>query len=339
MLIQRQLQTEDFYAKLPSTAKASNRISREVKENTQTNNSIVCDETNRLRKVANMKERLSNALDIKQIDTKYSVLMSVYIKEDPKFLQESIDSILAQTIPPDEILILKDGPLTPQLEETLENFKSNNKAIKTVSYKVNRGLGPVLADGVILAKNNLIARMDSDDIAAPDRCEMQLECFKNSPNLDIVGCNVTEFMDSIDNIVTYRSMPEHQDDILAFSRKRNPFAHPSVMFKKNSVLNAGNFRDYKYCEDYDLWVRMIQNGAICYNIQKFLVNMRTSSAFYARRGGLNYVTSIVRFKTELLRIGHFGIFDYAFSTTSSIFVGLMPSIIRSGIYSNLLRKK
>ena len=246
--------------------------------------------------------------------------------------------MLSQTLVPDEILILKDGPLTSELNDVLKHFKSlNQSVVKIISFKKNRGLGPVLADGVILARNNLIARMDSDDIADPTRCEKQINYFINNPSYDIIGSNVTEFKNSIEKIVSSRIMPQNQDDILAYSRKRNPFAHPSVMFKKDTAISAGNYRDYKLCEDYDLWVRMIKNGSRCYNIQKNLVSMRLDNNFYARRGGFTYVRRIVIFKKELLDSGYCSFRDFLISATSTVLLGMLPNILRSKLYYHLLR--
>ena len=281
-----------------------------------------------------------SALKNTQNHKKYTVLMSVYAKEDPYYLSQSIVSILSQSVKPDEILILKDGPLTDELDDLLNELQSRNvDTVKIVSFKQNRGLGKVLADGVMLSKNKFIARMDSDDIANVYRCELQLNEFLRDPTLDIVGSNVTEFTDNVDNVKSTRKMPENHEEILVFSHKRNPFAHPSVMFKKDSVLAAGNYRSFKFCEDYDLWVRMILNGAKCYNVQKNLVSMRISSDFYKRRGGANYVKSIVKFKKELHDIGHFNKKDFILSAASTVLVGLMPNYIRSKLYTHILRKQ
>jgi lipopolysaccharide/colanic/teichoic acid biosynthesis glycosyltransferase/glycosyltransferase involved in cell wall biosynthesis len=270
-------------------------------------------------------------------NSKYTVLMSVYAKERPEFLLESVMSMLNQTLKPNEILILKDGQLSFELEEVLDRLSSSHENIRIVGFDENRGLGPVLADGVKLAKNDLIARMDSDDISNPERCELQLNEFVKDPSLDVVGSNVTEFIDKPNNIIAQRVMPKTNSEIVSFSKKRNPLAHPSVMFKKETVLEAGNYRDFKQCEDYDLWIRMIKNGAKCHNIQKFLVYMRISPDFYARRGGLTYVKHILKFKRELLLSGHYSYKDFIVSGTSSAAVGLMPNFMRSKLYSRFLR--
>jgi len=325
--------TGAFFAELPKQNKASGRITRKK--------AVAVDETTAnesSKKTYLPKSNISKSKRVLSGKNNYTVLMSVYAKEQPAYLESSIQSMLDQTVKPSEILVLKDGPLTPELDNVLDKFISKHgTAVKVVSFEHNRGLGPVLADGVALARNNLIARMDSDDIADSTRCEKQLECFNRNHSYDIVGCNVTEFMDNIENVIAERTMPEHQANILVFSRKRNPFAHPSVMFKKDSVLTAGNYREYKLCEDYDLWVRMIQDGARCYNIQEYLVNMRLSPDFYARRGGLAYVKQIIGFKKKLLDSGYYSTRDFVVSAASTAVVGLMPNKSRSLMYSRFLR--
>lgn len=267
---------------------------------------------------------------------KFSVLMSVYKKENPQFLQEAIDSIFNQSLIPTELVIVQDGPLTEGLYTVLD--KASGKyphIIKRHVLKLNMGLGLALRRGVELCRYDWIARMDSDDISDYTRFSKQLECVQKDAAIDIIGSNIIEFTDSTDTIVAKRVMPETHEEIKAFSRRRNPFAHPSVMFRKSAALEAGNYRDYPSCEDYDLWTRMIKNGARCYNIQQNLVSMRTSSDFYKRRGGIKYLRSIIRFKYHLAAIGYSSKADFLASSASSLVIGIMPADIRSWIYESL----
>lgn len=269
----------------------------------------------------------------------FSVLMSVYKKEKPKYLKESIESIINQTVKPNEIIVLKDGILTEELDETIQYFEDKfNDLIKVVSFEKNRGLGETLKDGVKLAKYDLIARMDSDDISEPDRFEIQIEKFKNNPELDIVGGCVSEFIENKENIISYKKMPEYNEEIFEYSHRRNPFAHPTVMFKKNKVLEAGNYRDCYLCEDYDLWIRMIKNNAQCYNIQRKLVNMRISEEFYKRRGGLKYFKSISKFKIRQYKEEYYSLKDLIISCGSHFIICIIPNCIRKRIYMKVLRK-
>lgn len=271
---------------------------------------------------------------------KYTVLMSVYFKELPNRLEESINSMLEQSISPDEILLLEDGPLTKELYETIEKYK-NNKIIKVVSFEKNRGLGPVLADGVVLARNKLVARMDTDDISEKDRCEKQLKIFEKNPELAIVGGGVREFLnDDITDVVSKRNMPETYEEIYKYAHTRSPFAHPTVMFNKEKIIEAGNYRKCDLFEDYDLWVRILQKEFKCYNIQEKLVNMRVSKEFYARRGGWSYLKKIIKFKYDFYKNKKFySLKDFIVSTSAHTVVCLLPGKLRYKVYIKLLRKE
>ena len=269
----------------------------------------------------------------------YSVLMSVYDKEKPEWLKQSIQSMLDQTIVTNDFVIVKDGKLTNKLDEIISEYsKKYPDLFNIVELEENQGLGPALAIGIIECKNELIARMDSDDISIQNRCEKQLKIFKENPNMDIVGSNIAEFIDNIDNIQAYRILPEQDNEIKKYARRRNPFGHPSIMFKKSKVLEAGNYRSYYLCEDYDMWIRMIQKNAHCYNIQKILVYMRIGEDFYRRRGGIKYLKSILKFKKEQYRNGFYSKKDYIISSGSHIFMCLMPNCIREFFYKKLLRR-
>lgn len=271
---------------------------------------------------------------------KYSVLMSVYYKENPQWFCESIKSMINQTVFPDEFVLVKDGKLTDELDAVIDKYlKKYPKLFKIISLENNVGLGPALAIGIESCTNEFIARMDSDDYSVPNRIEEQFKIFENDNSYDLVGSNVDEFQDSIDNVVSKCILPEKHHSIEQFSKKRCPFRHPSLLYKKSAVMRAGNYRNYPYCEDYDLYIRMICSGAKCYNIQNVLVYMRVSDNFYKRRGGIKYLTHIMRFKNEQLKTGYYTFSDYIKTSLPHIVVSLMPNTIRDYIYVNLLRKK
>lgn len=181
--------------------------------------------------------------------------------------------------------------------------------------------------------------MDSDDISVCDRCEKQLKKFAENPELDIIGSNIAEFIDNTKNVQAYRNLPETDEQIRKFAKRRNPFGHPSIMFKRSKVLEAGNYREYYLCEDYDMWIRMIEHGAKCYNFQEILVFMRIGENFYKRRGGIKYLKSILKFKKEQYKKGFFSKKDYFISAGTHIVICLMPNKIRDLFYKKVLRGK
>ena len=180
--------------------------------------------------------------------------------------------------------------------------------------------------------------MDSDDISRKDRIEKELKIIQEY-NLDMVGSNIAEFTGDIKNIRAYRVLPEKHNEIIKFAKKRNPFGHPSMLLRKSKILEAGNYRTYYLCEDYDMWIRLFNVNAKAYNIQENLVYMRVSDDFYKRRGGIKYLKSILKFKTEQVKNGFFSKKDYIISSSASIITCLMPNFIREIIYKKILRKK
>ena len=267
----------------------------------------------------------------------YTVLVTVYKNDKVEWVEESLNSMLSQTLKPSEILVLVDGPVSIEMQKFLESLGKRENIIKVKFYEENRGLGLTLRDGIELASNELIARMDSDDISIKNRCELQVEKFAVDSGLDIVGGNVAEFVDSKENIVSHRRVPEKNEEIVKFAKKRNPFNHPTVMLKKSAVIKAGNYRDCSLCEDYDLWARMILNGAKCYNIQEDLVLMRTNPAFYERRGGVKYLKSMLKLKTSFRKMGFYSTYDFVFSSSAHIVNCLVPNSVRNIIYKKILR--
>ena len=269
---------------------------------------------------------------------KYSVLMSVYYKENPEWFSYAIDSMLNQTVKPSEFVIVCDGPLTKKLDKIIEHkITAHKKLFKIICLPENVGLGLALARGIEECSNEFIARMDSDDYCKSNRVEKQFKEFKKTPSLGMVGTNVEEFQDDIKNVKCHVVLPEDNEDIVKFSKKRCPFRHPSLLYKKSAVLKAGNYRNYYLFEDYDIYVRMIKNGCKCKNIQEPLTYMRISDDFFKRRGGLKYAKSMLKFKNEQLRSGFFTLSDYLIATPTHLIVCLVPNFTRDLIYRKLLR--
>ena len=273
----------------------------------------------------------------------YSFLMSVYYKEKPDFLKIAIESMLNQSITPNEIIIVKDGNLGIELNEIIDNYVKSNASLFTIlENKENIGLGPSLRKGVEISRNELIARMDSDDYSEPDRIEKQLKIFEDDDSLGIVGCFEAEFLDDIDNIVSIHRVPETNDEIFKFMKRRCAILHPTVIFKKTDVINSGNYQKtsfYDVYEDYDLFSRMVFNCKIrSYNIQEPLYRIRTSYDFFERRGGKKYAKTVLRFKWHLFKEHNISFIDFVISGFGQAFICILPNRIRKWFYLKFLRK-
>lgn len=268
----------------------------------------------------------------------FSVLMSVYYKEKPEFLVQSIESVLNQTCRPNEIVMVKDGPLTKELEEVLERVDKENPGLfHFVPLSENIGLGKALARGVQECSNELIARMDTDDIAIPDRFERQLKEFEQNPQLDICGSHIKEFEEDIQHITGARKVPLEDAEIKEYQKRRDAFNHMTVMYKKSKVLAAGNYKHALLMEDSLLWVDMILAGANCKNIDDYLVFARADSSMIERRGGFSYFLKYRQGRKCIKKTGYISAFDYYYTLMVQLVVALIPKKVRKIIFRKLLR--
>lgn len=268
----------------------------------------------------------------------FSVLLSVYYKENPEFLQCSINSICNQTLMPNEIVLVKDGPLTDELEKAIQGLcKKYPNKITIVPLERNNGLGIALNEGLKHCTHEIVARMDTDDIAKPERFEKEIAILEKYHNIDVVGSWVDEFIDSPQNIISTRKVPETQKQIRQYSKFRTPVNHPSVVFRKKAVIAAGSYRDIKLYEDYDLWVRMMQNGALFYNIQESLLFFRITENTYTRRGGLKYATTEFNFIRKLHSTHYLSTFEFIANILFHTIIRLVPNKLRAFAYMHLLR--
>lgn len=267
-----------------------------------------------------------------------SILMSVYIKEKPEYLRTSLKSAINQTVRVKEIVLVLDGPITDQLQSVVEECqKECSDLIKLIPLKENVGLGKALAIGVEKCKYDLVARMDTDDIMIPTRIEKQIAEFTSNLDLTIVGSNIDEFYDSPESIVGRRVVPETNEEICNFSKKRNPFNHMTVMFKKSAVLDVGNYQPMMGFEDYYLWVRLLKAGYKGKNIQESLVFARTGEDMYARRGGKKYFLNGLKGRKAIYQAGLGSMSDYLISCSAHVVVSLLPNSLRGKLYEKKLR--
>lgn len=268
----------------------------------------------------------------------YSVLMSVYYKENPIYLRESLESMFSQTVLTDDFILVADGKLTRELYDVIDEFETRYAGIfQMIQLDENLGLGQALNAGLEHCKNELVARMDSDDISLADRCQLQMEIFTKNPEVDIVSGTLYEFDGDKNNIVVVKKLPENNDDIREYAKRRSPFNHPCVMYKKSTVVDSGGYQHFLWFEDYYLWIRMLQNNAIAYNIPEPILLMRSGNKMYERRGGSKYLKQMVKFRKYMYDVKFCSLFTFIYVTCMQSFVCVLPTKLRVKIYKNFLR--
>lgn len=268
----------------------------------------------------------------------YSVLISVYYKEKAEYLIECLESMVHQTVQPSEIVIVKDGKLTAELEDVLTKYKTKyQRLFKFVCLEKNVGLGLALAEGIKNCSHELIARMDSDDISIPNRCELQLREFAKDSLLDVCGGYIKEFCDSKEKVVSIRKVPLVDSEIKEYQKRRDAVNHVTVMFKKSKVLEAGNYQHALLMEDSLLWTNMILHGATFKNIDDYLVYVRTGADMFKRRGGLKYFKKYKNGRKIILQTGYISKWDYYYTLLVQLIFSILPNSVREFVYEKLLR--
>lgn len=268
---------------------------------------------------------------------KFSVLLSVYSKEQATYLHQSLESIFQQTLLPTEVILIEDGPLTKELNDVIGEYVKKYPELKIISLSENQGLGRALNEGLKYCSYDLVARMDTDDIAKPNRFERQIQIFQERPELDVVGAWIDEFEENVSNVISTRKLPEIHKDICSFAKERNPINHPVVMFRKKIVLAAGGYQHLPLFEDYYLWIRMLQNGAKFYNVQESLLYFRFSPAMFERRGGMKYIIYECRFQYIIKNLKFISFFQFLKNILARSVMRVLPNSLRTVLYKRILR--
>lgn len=274
------------------------------------------------------------------MEQKFTVLMSLYFKEKPEYARECFNSLLNQTVRATEWVIVEDGSLTEELYNLLDEYQNKYpNLIKRVPLKENRGLGLALREGILHCSNELIARMDTDDICREDRFELQLKEFEKNPFLDICGSHIKEFDGNIANKKSLRKVPLNDQDIKRYQKRRSAFNHMTVMYKKSAVIRAGNYEDCLYMEDDMLWVKMLLANCLCKNIDDYLVYARTGLSMIERRGGIQYYKKYALARKKIFNLGYISLSDYIITLLVNFMVCIMPKYIRMIFFKVVLRGK
>lgn len=268
-------------------------------------------------------------------EKKYSVLMSLYKKEKPEYLRLALDSMLNQTVVPDEIVLVEDGPLTDELYNVLDDYPM----LKRIKNETNLGLGLALNVGLKECRNELVARMDTDDCSKPERCQKQLERFLEKPYLAIIGSHIDEFIGDPSNVISQRIVPVTSEEIYKFAKKRSAFNHPAVMYSKTAVLENNGYANLKRNQDVDLFGRMQFKGYKAENIDEALLWFRSSDELAKRRKSWQNTWSYIATIRKFWKMGYSSFLDYAMVGIAQTGMYLMPVKMQNFVYKKFLRKQ
>lgn len=265
----------------------------------------------------------------------YSVLMSVYDKEQPEYLQASIQSMLDQTIPPDDFVIVCDGPLNDELDAVLQSYAERFPCINIVRLEQNVGIGAAANIGLAHVKHELVAKMDSDDISVAQRCEKELNAFTSNEQLALIGSYLSEFEDDPSNIVSIRKVPCDHAEIKHYARRRSPFNNQTVMYKKSVVLSCGGYSDLKRAEDYDLFVRILAGGHLTRNLPEALVLYRLAEDAIKRRCTFEHLKGFIKVRWRIYRMRYSNLLDFIIPTLAQLVLMILPRALQKKIYNKL----
>lgn len=269
--------------------------------------------------------------------------MSVYKNDNPEYFKYALKSIFDQTLLPSEVVLVIDGNVTKEILDVIDQFKieiSREILFKIIHLPQNVGLGRALNIAVKNCTYEYIARMDSDDISIPERFQIQMNKFQMNKNISVVGGNIVEFIDDKSNVIGMRIVPQNHKDIVKYMKRRCPFNHVTVMFKKSAVLDAGNYQHLLYNEDYFLWLKLFENGANFANVPEKLVYVRVGKEMYQRRGGYIYFKSEYFIQKYLLRQNMIGRITFFENVLIRIIVQLiLPDSVRGWLFKKFARNK
>lgn len=261
----------------------------------------------------------------------FSLLVSVYDGDRPDYLRRALRSATDdQTVRPDQVVIVQDGPVRSELGACLEEFQAASPIpVTLVPLERNSGLGPALNAGLAASWFDVIARMDADDIAMPHRFAVQMPLIADA---DIVGSGLLEFVGDTDHVIGRRIPHTDPGYIARYARVHSPFNHPTVIYRRQAVAGAGGYGDLPLMEDYALFARMIQLGARAVNVAEPLVYYRVGATAFKRRGGTSLLRSELRLQREFLRSGFISPAEYARNVLIRGSYRLVPWWLRRAIY-------
>lgn len=265
---------------------------------------------------------------------KFSLLVPIYHKDNPKWLHAAFTSILKQSCPPSEIIIIQDGKISNELTQEIQEFQTKTNC-QWLKLKENKGLANSLNQGLKKAQYKWVTRLDADDINLPDRYQKQIDFLKKNTEVDLVGGYCLEFAKDPKGPYQMKELPLLAKEICTLLKKRNAINHVSVFYRKSAVLQVGGYEHYPGMEDYHLWVKMILKGFQLRNIPENLVLQRAGSGMFKRRGGWHYFWTEIKLQFFFLKIGFINFWEFCRNLMIRFILRIAPQLFRRKIYSRI----
>ncbi len=268
----------------------------------------------------------------------YTVVMSTYAGEKPEFLRESLNSMLTQTHPCKELILVCDGELTDELDSVIAGLHACHPELHVIRSKQPQGVGACANAAIRRAKTDYIVKMDSDDISLPERCERQLRFMAEHPETDMLGSFIEEFDSDSGESIAERRTPLSHSEILGFAKRRNPFNNQTLVYKRTEAVKAGGYTTVRRCEDYEFVVRMLMSGAVGANLPETLVRYRVTKDNLTRRRNLNNTVSFIAVRWHIHEVGFSSLIDFLVPCTAQLMLFMLPQKLTGLFYKKLLRK-
>lgn len=271
----------------------------------------------------------------------FSVLISIYFKEQPQHFHDCMESIWDhQTLKPSEIIMVEDGPLTLALDEAISHWQEKiGTALKITKLAENVGTGKAKNIGLQQCSHEIVCIVDTDDISVSDRFEKQIKILSEDPELVILGGQITEFVEDIYSSSGMRNVPLTNSDLRNYAKRRSPFNNMTIAYRKTKILEVGGYQHHLWMEDYNLFLRVIAKGYKIQNLEDVLVYARIDNGMHARRKGLEYIKSekqLLKLKKDL-KLQNPLHANMLFLVRSAF--RLLPSSLLGKFYNTFLRKK
>lgn len=259
----------------------------------------------------------------------FSVLMSIYINEKAEYVDSCLESIVGQTLLPTQVVIVEDGPISPELEDVIANYQKCLNILR-VPIKKNGGLAKALNKGLNYCDHEVVARVDADDICESERFEKQYSYLEKNLGIAALSSGLTEYNQKMTKIINHKFLPCSHEELLKFSKFRSPLNHPAVMYRKQAILSVGAYPEF-FPEDYFLWIKLICNGYMIANLNESLVKMRVGDAVSDRRGW-RFLPGDLKTLDYMREHKMVSIFEYLLMYCARIILRLSPKILRRFLY-------